>query len=187
VTLWHTLGREISGAWRSVRYDVRNRRDTYAGNEWAHISRLPAEETSRRIVTASGVVLLIAGGAAGTYLAVAGGLGALLTDPADNATPQALPAPPAASAGTPRDRDIDPLADAPKTHRLLRRAAPSTVPAPETERPPALPPEPSTPAGGPTPESTPLPEPSPSTSESAEPVPSVSTSRIWGGESGARG
>src|SRR4051794_32167770 len=87
----------MAGALRSARYDVeRHRRARLAiqlataeTNELARgFARKPSAPgrrpapRPRRIMAGAGVGLLVAGGAAGTYLAVAGSLSALRADPA---------------------------------------------------------------------------------------------------------
>jgi hypothetical protein len=108
VGLWQTVRGELAGALRSARYDVDRHRavrralrlataetSEYAPRPRPYPTTRPPyrdEPRSRRVVTTTGVALLVAGGAAGTYLAVAGGLTALTADqsaqPAAGPTPQ---------------------------------------------------------------------------------------------------
>jgi hypothetical protein len=79
LNLWHALRRECSGAWRSVRYDLAtNKAAKLAGafTEEFQPSRPPAPARSR-LVPLTGVTLLLAGGAAGAFLAISGGLAAV--------------------------------------------------------------------------------------------------------------
>lgn len=96
VDLWQAIHREATGAWRSVRYDMdvrraarrgdrrATRRDdpfadrpTYGNGPAADRSGFPARS---RIVPLAGVGVLLVGGAAGAFLAIAGGLAALGED-----------------------------------------------------------------------------------------------------------
>jgi len=199
VTLWSTLSREIVGAMLSMRYDLdqyrqRRRSDALASAETADYSRLAVDprrphrgprleqpRQHRRVAAPTGVALLVAGGAAGTYLAVAGSLTAITSQPPG--TPVAQPVPPATTAM--------PAANAttPKRAATVRRP----------DRRPAVPlpaavvaPTPTTPSaeGAGTPEHTRPPQPtaSPSASGSAAPsasasptsYPSAQPSRRWG-------
>lgn len=172
--LWLKVHREVTGAWRSACYDVYrqvSRRKlaqllTQETAEFAPRHRAPdAPRRPRRVAATSGVALLVAGGAAGTYLAVAGSLTALRTPP---------PPAPVAAAGGPEVTGADVTEGAPAqpqpTHARpqVRRSAPPPVLAM-----PAVPPS----AGQPTtntPESTPTPSASPSPSASASASPSAS-------------
>jgi hypothetical protein len=185
VTLWHTLRHEVVGAWRSVRYDVRppGDGDRHEPDDHAYLDAeidvraLSGNETGRRLVTASGVVLLVAGGAAGTYLAVAGGLGSLMTDTGDNGlSPYAAPVPPAISMRTPAARGPLAVAQPPLWQRHEpRRPVPAPAPTPVGVPEPQLPPEPPTSqAGDPIPESTTLPSATTSPTPSESPPASIS-------------
>src|SRR2546423_6499285 len=101
------IGQELAGAWRSVRYDVARR---------ASPSRQPTEvlypeydayqRPPRRWYAAAGLGLVVAAGVAATYVAVAGGLGAVFT-PIVNAVPglsDAAPARQPAATQTPTDQ-----------------------------------------------------------------------------------
>lgn len=76
---WRSARREVTGAARSVRYDLgrhdrASRDDDQLVAGWAQ-----AGPTRRRLLTAVVVALLFAGAVTGTYFAAAGGLGALLS------------------------------------------------------------------------------------------------------------
>src|SRR5919199_1757008 len=74
---WDVLRREAAGLRRSIRYDLVRRAEA----QRALAARRPTEvldaDRPRRAFTVTGVSLVLAGGAAGTYLAVAGGGGPL--------------------------------------------------------------------------------------------------------------
>ncbi|WP_330186201.1 hypothetical protein KZZ52_50815 [Dactylosporangium sp. AC04546] len=171
MALWHKVGRELAGAWRSARYDVmRHRRRRVllrlAGAETAefgprgHRGLHVAKRPPRRIAAGAGVALLVAGGAAGTYLAVASSLTALTSDPAQPPMAQpAAPAPaPTGAAPAPR---ANPLPDPTQPRPQVRR----TTPPPVIALPPITQPLPTTNE----PESTPTPSASPSGSPSPSP------------------
>jgi hypothetical protein len=176
VGLWLKVHREVTGAWRSACYDV------YRQVSRRKLAQLLTDETTefaarhrardvprrpRRVAATSGVALLVAGGAAGTYLAVAGSLTALRMPPPVSVAAAAAPtftAPDVAGAAG------STAVEAPPTHARpqVRRSA-----APPVLAMPAAPP----PAGGPTtntPESTPTPSASPSPSVPASASPSAS-------------
>src|SRR5919199_2804173 len=89
---WDVLRREAAGLRRSIRYDLVRRAEA----QRALAARRPTEvldvDRPRRAFTVTGVSLVLAGGAAGTYLAVAGGLGLFGTDEAATAPPPDGPA-----------------------------------------------------------------------------------------------
>ncbi|MEV4512871.1 hypothetical protein AB0K00_28350 [Dactylosporangium sp. NPDC049525] len=173
--LWLKVHREVTGAWRSACYDV------YRQVSRRKLAQLLTDETTefaarhrardvprrpRRVAATSGVALLVAGGAAGTYLAVAGSLTALRMPPPVSVAAAAEPtfAAPGVTGGA-----GNPSAGAQPTYARpqVRRSAPQPVLAM-----PAVPP----PAGAPTtktPESTPTPTASPSPTVSASPSPSA--------------
>jgi hypothetical protein len=81
VSLWPALRREAVGAWRSVRYDLDTRRAAKLASAFTEeFHAAPDDSLSRRAIPLVGVALLLAGGVAGTFLAVSGGLSALGTD-----------------------------------------------------------------------------------------------------------
>ena len=173
--LWLKVHREVTGAWRSACYDV------YRQVSRRQLTQLLTAETAefaarhrardeprrpRRVAATSGVALLVAGGAAGTYLAVAGSLTALRTPP---------PASVAATAATagPTPEVIGGVSPGPAAQPTYARPQVRRSVAPPVLAMPAVPP----PAGVPTtntPESTPTPTASPSATVSASPSPSVS-------------
>ena len=211
--LWRTVRREVTGAWRSARYDVdrhighhratklqraetaemvvrqivwQNRpspRPHHRSTELPWAGRRPAAPLSplpqpkkprRRAVATTGVALLVAGGAAGTYLAVAGSLVGMNADAQEPVGPPlAAPATPTtvpAAASTPR-------ATTSPAQRSHRRAA--AAPIQPADIPPVGPPAAPAPTKSieatPTPASTLTADPTPSPSASATPSPSVSS------------
>jgi len=87
----------MAGAWRSLRYDLDRRQARGADDEETTDLIFPEYSTARpprRMLAAGGFGLLAVAGAAGTYLAVASGLGLLIDDPSGQS---ALPA----TAGNP--------------------------------------------------------------------------------------
>ena len=184
--LWLKVNRELAGAWRSARYDVGqhlNRRrmlrltsaETAEFGPRRHRGLHVAKRPPKRVAAATGVVLLVAGGAAGTYLAVAGSLTALRTSPSQ--PPVAAPAVPVPSSRVPTSKPL-PGKDPTQARPRVRRSTPPQVLAmPAIEAPQAA----STlnePESTPTPTSPASPSASPSTdpnaSATAEPSPSVS-------------
>jgi hypothetical protein len=181
------LHREIVGAVLSIRYDLERRRhkrraDALARAETADYSRIaldprrpqrgprlePQRRQQRRVVAPAGVALLVAGGAAGTYLAVAGSLTAITTDPPG--TPVAQPVPPTATSGPVATTGTSPKRPA-KVRRPDRRpAVPVPVPVPAV----VVTPGPTVIPGGGTPENTKPPQPTPSASATATPTPTAS-------------
>jgi hypothetical protein len=97
VGIWRSLTREAMGAWRSIRYDLHRRPDTGRDDDTEVIypefdAYQKAERRQpRRLIAAGGVGVVVAGGVAGTYFAVAGGLGALLANPPTGTTQPAGP------------------------------------------------------------------------------------------------
>src|SRR5947199_4206614 len=163
------IGRELTGAWRSVRYDLARR---------ANPSRQPTEvlypeydayrRAPRRWYAAGGLGALVASGVAAVYVVVAGGLGALLS-PIASAVPGlggGAPAVRSTETGAPAvQKQVAPSAVRP-ARTPVRHATP--VPSRPAEAPvvPALP----TPVPLPTPESTG----SPSSGHSTSPTPAPS-------------
>jgi hypothetical protein len=163
------IGRELVGAWRSVRYDLARRPNP---------SRQPTEvlypeydayrRPPRRWYAAAGLGALVASGVAAVYVVVAGGLGALLSPIAS--------AVPGLGGGAPAVRPTETGAPA-----VQKPVAPSAVHSARTpvrhatplpSRPaeaPAVPAAQPTPLPVPTPEST-----GPSTGHSTSPSPAPS-------------
>ena len=174
MTAWNIVRRETAGAWRSVRYDLDRRAEARPAARPAR-----ADGGARRLVGAAGVGLLVAGGLAGTYFTVAGGLGLLGADtallgPGPGAAPPAV----ALASGTPESAQPHPAPPRPaRSGRPAgRRVAGSAtsrpgpaavVAAPATDVPSVPPHAPapestSTPSGAPTPSPSPCPTPAPS-------------------------
>ncbi|MER7009323.1 hypothetical protein ABT297_40625 [Dactylosporangium sp. NPDC000555] len=182
--LWLKVHREVAGAWRSACYDVcrhANRRraaqqrlaETAEVGPRRHRGQHVMHGAYRnRVAATTGVALLVAGGAAGTYLAVASSLAPLRPEPYE--TPVAAPAAPATSPGS-APSAIRPAAPQPTQARpqAHRNTSPQLVVVPEVPAPPRvvgeLPTQQTT-----APESAPAPSPSVSPSETAGPSPSVS-------------
>jgi hypothetical protein len=173
VRIWQ----ELRGAWRSLRYDFQ--KEEYA----------PAPSGRRRLravatVAAAGVLVL--GGAVGTYFAVVGGLGVLVSQPAPPAdplpaeevsgspSPQGKPAPGVTAVATQPVSDIASSATkapangvpVPKPAASCRcTPPPAPVPTPHSPRTPGQPnPTQSDPAASESP------SPSPSVSEAPTPT-----------------
>lgn len=179
--LWLKVHREVAGAWRSACYDmyrhVSRRRSVRLqmaetaefgprNHRGLHVARSP---NRHRIAATTGVALLVAGGAAGTYLAVAGSLTALRAESSE--PPIAAPARPAGT-GTPGPALIRPPSTQPTQPRSqVRHSTPPQVLAlPEVPAPVELPAQTTEPEST----QTPLPA-SPSPSATAIPSPSVSS------------
>jgi hypothetical protein len=204
MSLWRRTRTEVAGAWRSVRYDMGRRppepavgpdvtstgMSTFAG------AVDQATGAPRRLVIVSAFGVLAVAGAAGTYIAVAGGFGALLTEKPAAAQPYPLTAaaPPAgdtSNAGLGQgpatvSRPDAVAAAAPPAVPVASAATaatPAAVPGPMLPRAPrvtaerAKPPAPR-PCACPAP---PVPTPTqPSPSPSASPTPSASPSEPAG-------
>lgn len=185
--LWLKVHREVTGAWRSACYDVYRQvgRRQLAQLLTAETAEFAARHRARnvprgprRVAATSGVALLVAGGAAGTYLAVAGSLTALRTPPP-------VPVPVAAAAPTFTAPDVTggagstPAAAQPTHARpQVRRSAAPPVLAMPVVPPPAGVPTTNTPEGTPTPSASPSPTVSASPSPSATgPSPTRTTSK----------
>jgi hypothetical protein len=208
MNMWRRTRTEVAGAWRSVRYDMGRRPAepsaepdvTSTGMSTFGGAVGEATGSPRRLVTASAFGVLLMAGVAGTYFAVAGGLGALLTEKpaAAQPNPLAVAGPPAGDASTAgighgpvsAGHPDAPAAAAPAATPEATAATPAAVPsrvlpraahvAPERAKPPA--PRPCACPAPPVPTPTdPVslsasPSPSPSASESASPSPSASPS-----------
>jgi len=123
MTFWDSVRREISGTVRSIAYDARRRLRTWrvraddAYPEYAAYVRRP-----RRALYGGGIASLAALGVAGTYLALAGGLGGWLLG--EN-VPAPDPGTSGATAGT----------NAAHARRPRPGPTPSPLPPPATHRP----------------------------------------------------
>jgi hypothetical protein len=186
VRLWLKVHREVAGAWRSACYDVarhatRKRVVRLRMAETAdfgprhhrgqHVMRSSyrSRPARSRAAATTGVALLVAGGAAGTYLAVAGSLAALQAEPYDG--PVAAPAAPAPAAGSAPSAIRPPVPAPTQVRPQVRRTTAAPVLAmPEVAPPVTLPAQQTT-----DPESTPTPSPSASPTASTSPSPSVSS------------
>jgi hypothetical protein len=182
------IGRELAGAWRSVRYDLTRPPDPGKQSTDVLYPQYDAyQRPPRRWYGAAGLGLVMAAGVAATYVGVAGGLGALLT-PIRAAVPGLGTSAPEhaqpAITGTPdAGRVAGPASAKPGTSPAARR--PSGAPAPAAPAGVAVPlaqpsclcpapvPTPQTPS--PTPSDSPSPTPSPSVSHSPSPASSGST------------
>jgi hypothetical protein len=120
---WDVLRREAAGLRRSIQYDLIRRAEA----QRTIAARRPTEvldaDRARRAFTVTGVSLVLAGGAAGTYLAVAGGLGLFGTDEAATALPIDGPAVvlPAGTPAVPRPHPASPQ-PVPRSARPARPA-----------------------------------------------------------------
>jgi len=178
------IGQELAGAWRSVRYDVARR---------ASPSRQPTEvlypeydayqRPPRRWYAAVGLGALVAAGIAAVYVAVAGGLGALLS-PIASAVPGlggGAPAVRSTGTGAPAARPpVGPSASrvtrAPVRHAAASRPAEAPAVAPSvTSTCPCPAPVPTPQSASPTPEHTTSPPPSPSVTPSPSATPAGGT------------
>jgi hypothetical protein len=181
VGLWLKVHREVAGAWRSACYDmcrhvsqrraVRLRLAETAEfaprhHRGQHVMRGPYRS---RVAATTGVALLVAGGAAGTYLAVAGSLAGLRAEPYE--APMAAPAAPVTSVGGPAPSAIRPPALPPHGRPQVRRSTPPQALAlPAVPAPVEVPTQQAT-----EPESTPTPSPAETPDETADPSPSASS------------
>lgn len=174
--LWFNVHREVTGAWRSACYDIyrqlSQRKQTHLLTdetaEFAVRNRAGSPpRRPRRVAATGGVALLVAGGAAGTYLAVAGSLTALRTPPAvaiAAAEPTATAATREVTGNAP---SLEPSAQPTAARPQPRRSTPPPVLAMPVAPPAKVPTSNS-------PESTPTPTASPSPSVSVGPSPSAS-------------
>jgi hypothetical protein len=164
--MFRWIGRELVGAWRSVRYDLTRR---------ANPSRQPTEvlypeydayqRPPRRWYAAAGLGAVVASGVAAVYVGVAGGLGALLSPIAA--------AVPGLGGGTPAVRPAGtgaparpPVAGAPSATRSTRAPVRHAAPSHPAEAP-------APPAAAASPCPCPVPVPTP---QSASPTPGHPTS-----------
>ncbi|MFI5914940.1 hypothetical protein [Dactylosporangium sp. NPDC051541] len=183
--LWLKVHREVAGAWRSACYDMvrhagRRRDVRLRMAETAEYG--PRNHRGQHVMRASGrgkaaattgVALLVAGGAAGTYLAVAGSLAALQPEPYE--APMAAPAAPAAHPNLAPSLIRPPAPQPTQVRPQVRR---TTEPAPVLAMPPVPAPIEVPTQATTEPESTPTATPTPSAtpSETASPSPSVTSS-----------
>ncbi|WP_432977346.1 hypothetical protein [Dactylosporangium sp. CA-233914] len=179
--LWLKVHREVAGAWRSACYDMyrhANRRRAVRlrmaetaeygprNHRGQHVMRAPYRS---RVAATTGVALLVAGGAAGTYLAVAGSLAALRSESYE--PPVAAPAAPAPGSTSAPSLIRPPSPRPTQVRPQVKRSTPAQVVAmPEIPAPTNVPTQQTT-----DPESTPTTSPSASPTPSASPSPSVSS------------
>jgi hypothetical protein len=188
VGLRHTLRRELTGAWRSVRYDLDHHRAAKLADAFTEEFEPVAETERSRVVPLAGVALLLAGGAAGAFLAISGGLAALGTDdpPLAGDRPEAVVS--AGPGGYPRAGATPTARRAAPRHRSTRRSPAPAGPNAELAGSPAPagPPPGGTPGG--TPEGSPVPPShAPGSSASPSAAPSASPTPATGYTSGAPG
>jgi hypothetical protein len=167
VSLWDALHRECSGAWRSVRYDMATRRAAKLAGAFTEefAPSGPPVPTPSRLVPLTGVALLLAGGAAGVFVAISGGLAAVTTDePQPSSAPAAAAPAPTSAAPNGNPSGAAPSQPPPRRPGAARTPEPGPVPAPILSIPvtegSVLPTDPSVEA------SSVSPEPSPSASQS---------------------
>ncbi|MDQ7911436.1 hypothetical protein RB614_43810 [Phytohabitans sp. ZYX-F-186] len=184
--------RELSGAWRSLRYDLSRRsarRLDEATTEVIYPDYEPPRRPRRIVLTATTFGALSLAGAAGTYFAVVNGLSALASE--DTAPPNRLPAVAgqAASPG-PTARGVAPVPSPTPSRGVPVRATPSPTGRGALGRATVRPPTPSpscacvtppvpTPTSPPPVDETPDPPvssspPAPTASASPEPTPGPS-------------
>lgn len=87
------VGREMAGAWRSLRYDLTRRperAEVDGPTDVIYPEYEQSERPRRRLLAATTFGVLALAGAAGTYFAVVNGLGALVSD--ESPPPDPLPA-----------------------------------------------------------------------------------------------
>jgi hypothetical protein len=175
--MWMMLRTEFGGAVRSIGYDLRQRvsgRSDMAFPEYDAYMRRP-----RRALYGGGIAVLAAGGVAGTYFALAGGLGGLIlgdhgTHPVgrpDQATATAAAHAPA-PATTTTGPAVPPAGASPSPSGKAAHKA-RVVPSPGVPQPS---PDPSATKPKPHPSASTSPRPTKSDSPSPAPDPSVSPS-----------
>src|SRR5690349_6084731 len=145
MNLWGKTRTEVAGAWRSVRYDMGQRPPEPAAGDDVTSTGMStfagavdqATGSPRRLVTVSVFGALAVAGAAGTYFAVAGGLGALLTE-----TPAAAQSHPLAAAPPPAGGSLEGLGQGPapvSRPEAPAGAAPAATPVASAATPAAVP------------------------------------------------
>jgi hypothetical protein len=181
MTFWNKVRRELSGTLRSVGYDARRRLRTWRGRaddaypEYAAYVRRP-----RRALYGGGIAGLAVLGVAGTYLALAGGLGGWLlgedisapnpgssgattvTNAGHAGRPAAKPNP---SPAPPPATDPPPTAGSHGTHGSGGRTPIGAASTPPTHRATSTPTQPGSSTPG-----TPRPSPSPSSDPPVTPT-----------------
>lgn len=158
---WRRVFSEAAGAYRSLRYDLTRRsgpRHDTTDILYPEYDAYEPDDRSRRAATAGGVGLVLAAAVVGVYLAVAGGMGALLAygspgSPA-SASPSATPRPPApAPAAAPPATSASPSPSSSPSHAARATRTPTRRPTthPPTTQPAPQPTEsnPSSPSASP--------------------------------------
>src|SRR5205807_1801389 len=170
VRIWKSVRAELNGAWRSVRYDLMRRSDPSRRDtdvlypEYDAYTRAP-----RRGFAVAGMGLVVATGVAGTYFAVSGGLGSLLSTntepvpPAAGTVPSTAPATSPGADGT--GRTLASHSTAPARHPSSAPPVPVTPPTEVIAVPSCRCPVPPVPTPN-SPSPTPVPSPSPSVTPS---------------------
>ncbi|WP_173076099.1 hypothetical protein [Phytohabitans rumicis] len=173
------VGREVAGAWRSLRYDLARRPAPDDPTDLIYPEYEPAHRPRRRLLAATTFGVLALTGAGGTYFAVVSGLSALASE--ETVPPARLPAmtpAPAPEASTPAPVTSPPRVKPKPTpsHRAVlgratvRPPAPTPtcacvtppVPRPTSAPPVTQPPDPEPSTAPPSPDPTPEPTEAPS-------------------------
>ncbi|GIF21137.1 hypothetical protein BJ973_005410 [Actinoplanes tereljensis] len=157
MSLWRRVRAELTGAWRSVRYDMGRRpvqpapggpdmtstgMNTFGGPVFAEF--VPPRRP-RRALAVTGLGVLTVVGATGAYLGVVNGLGSLLKEP--SAAADTVPARPAATSTFTPNTGIG-QGPVPAVHSSRRTPAVGLEPAADAPGPattdpiPSLPPQP---------------------------------------------
>jgi hypothetical protein len=195
--MWRAVRDELSGAWRSLRYDLRRKPAPEDPGSSGTTEYDAFEGGPRRILVSSGMAALVLGGAVGGYFGVVNGMDALL-QPRPATVPQ--PAADGLVTAGPVDRGAAPARRVPATKAPVRGGQPAapagptvsghggparhpkTRPAPRRARPPVPTPAPSCSCAPP-----PAPVPSSSNPASPTPTPSVSPTPDPDGAGGGSG
>jgi hypothetical protein len=160
VTWWRRALAEAAGAFRSLRYDLTRRsgpRHDTTDILYPEYDAYEPDDRPRRAATATAVGLVLAAAVVGVYLAVAGGMGALLaygspgspSSVGPSATPSRSAAPAHVPAASPAGASPSPSPSPSRSPRATRTPTrrpithpPTTAPAPpptETNSPSPLP------------------------------------------------
>lgn len=137
------VGREVSGAWRSLRYDLTRRPAPQvddAPTDLIYPEYEPVHRPRRRVLAATTFGALSLVGAAGTYFAVVNGLSALASE--ETAPPNRLPVVAGTASPTPTARGVAPVPSATPSRTVpppAGGAAPTTTGRAVLGRAPARP------------------------------------------------
>jgi len=201
MSLWNSLRREVGGTVRSIGYDLRQRFRGAGSSADASYPEYDAyARRPRRVLIGGGIAVLAAGGVAGTYLLLAGGLGGWLLGSNPSAPdPAARPGTPAVTTGaqTPRSQPTKSLipSTAPLPGSSVGHPTPGLHPTPSTlsgshraTSPPVVKPShsPTKAPASPTPSPAPSPTPSESPTSGDSPSPSSPSPSDNDSPSGAR-